>query len=272
MKHVIYGLYDPRKETEIRYVGYTGKRIERRLIEHISEAKNSTIINHRYNWLRSLSKAGIKPSIIILEEVSKENWKEREQFWIAKFDNLVNSTAGGEGLINPSQDVKDKISAKVTESLQGNKRRLGVPHTEESRKAISNGLRNSEKKKAFDKSRIGINSHANLTEEQKLSKGLKISKARLNCPTRIFNEEARKNISNGHKGLKHSTETKDKIALANIGNSRALGNILSTDSKNEISESKKGRKFANNGIDCILLKKDELLPTGWQFGMLKRSK
>jgi hypothetical protein len=146
VEHYIYGLRDPLTK-KIRYVGYTGKGLRRRLWEHISESQKHKDNPgcHRHKWILSLLRQGVEPTIEILETVTETSWEARERYWIKKLalNILVNSTEGGEGLVNPSSEVRKRISRKVSKLLRGNSYRTGIPHSEEDRKAISEGIRNS---------------------------------------------------------------------------------------------------------------------------------
>lgn len=100
---LIYGLIDP-KTNEIRYIGKTSKSLEKRLKDHLVDAKsimNKTStrrkINKRYSWIISLFKDNLSPNIKLIEEVNESNWEERESYWISIFPNLTNMTKGGDG-------------------------------------------------------------------------------------------------------------------------------------------------------------------------------
>jgi hypothetical protein len=84
-------------------------------------------------------------------------------------------------------------------------------------------------------------------------------------------------------GYRHSSETKAKISLANIGKIRSreaverqiktrkkLGlNQISEESKQKISESNKGRIYINNGIEVRAVKENQIqkyLDLGWVRG------
>lgn len=135
----IYGLLDPRTKI-IRYVGFSSKPLIHRLREHICEARKRNSC-HRHRWIRSLLTENFSPEIVLLERVNAANWQERERHWIKVLtrNRLINSTVGGEGLIHPSTEVRDRISKKVSASLVGNSRRLGTTHSEESKRRISEG-------------------------------------------------------------------------------------------------------------------------------------
>jgi hypothetical protein len=190
-QHVIYGLFDPSDPNEaIRYVGYTSRDPALRLIGHLKEARKRR--NHRHHWLNSLVKKGLKPQTVILEIVTVETWQERERFWIAQFSNLVNSTAGGEGLVNPSDEVRKRIGAISAVLRLGNQNLLGHVHTEESRARISAGLRASDKVRA-----------ANLLK--------------LGRPRGPQSEETKKKIGDANRGRPRTSEWKLKIAASRTG-------------------------------------------------------
>lgn len=197
MSHTIYGLYDPTDDQKtIRYVGYTSKSPSRRLIEHVAEAKASATC-HRHKWIRSVLKKGVKPVVVVIEVVDAESWQERERYWIgAHGSSLVNGTVGGDGLVNPSKDVRDRISAKVSATLVGNNRRANVSHSEKDKKAISDGLKNSAKFRAAMNARRGR-------------------------PVLEFTDEIRKKISESKKGKPRP----DISILANALNAARVGSV-----------------------------------------------
>src|SRR5258708_25233563 len=111
MQHIIYGLRDPISNI-IRYIGYVGKsNLRHRLVAHIYESKKLNKC-HRHHWIRALLRQNLEPTIELLEVVNKQTWVDRERYWIKKLacNNLVNSTAGGDGLFKPSKQVRAKMS------------------------------------------------------------------------------------------------------------------------------------------------------------------
>src|ERR1700690_397850 len=132
MKHVIYGLCEPGTKF-VWYVGDTKFPVEERLEGHLVESRDNNTC-HRHRWLRSLVRDGLRPAIVVLEQVTSANWEARERHWIAKLkkpNRLVNSTNGGEGLISPSRYLRRRIARKVSLLLQGNQRAVGMPHSKE---------------------------------------------------------------------------------------------------------------------------------------------
>lgn len=143
--NIIYGLVDPRKRDHIRYVGFTSKGLSVRLRQHII---STTDTRHTYllHWLRSLLAVGITPEIKLLERVGDCDWQFCERVWVkrlwAQGHILVNGTAGGEGLINPSAEVRAKIAAKSRAISKESRERIrlqliGRRHTPETRRQMS---------------------------------------------------------------------------------------------------------------------------------------
>lgn len=103
MRTNIYALVDPRDD-KIRYVGKAND-VNQRLKNHLNPARYRP--THKFNWIRKLRKLGLKPYLIILDEVENEDWKFWEKWWLAMckswgFD-LVNYTEGGDGLTYGNQ-------------------------------------------------------------------------------------------------------------------------------------------------------------------------
>lgn len=153
----IYSLEDP-KTKEIRYVGKTVQKLEKRLIAHIYESKHKK--NHKCNWINKLNKNGNNPIIRLIDIVSDDDWEFWEIYWIEQFKawgfDLVNNTPGGEGYSH-SEKTKEKIrqansgknhyfygknhskesKKKISKSLEGNQHAKGFKHSEETRGKVS---------------------------------------------------------------------------------------------------------------------------------------
>lgn len=241
MEQIIYALIDPR-DKKIRYIGYTGNK-SKRMAEHLREAcKKYT--SHKHHWIASLLSNDVVPEMIIIEIVDDSTWRDREKYWIKFYEKqLANSTDGGEGLVNPSQEIKDRISKKVSEILKGNKRRLGIAHTAESKKAISEGIRVSLKSQAHYAGMKGKKVHPSFSEA-----ALKAAKA-------PKSEKHKKAIG---EALKNSEAFK-------VANVRKVGRKIPKASAKKI-----GRRWCNNGVEMKQLTLLQRLPTGWNFGMIKK--
>lgn len=113
----IYGLHAP--GGPIRYIGKTKRSLRRRLIEHISNAKNRDEDSQRGHWIRELLRAGQKPEMVVLERVSEDNWQLAERKRIAfyreaGFDVLNGDDGGWGGSTNWHADSRNG-QCKLTE-------------------------------------------------------------------------------------------------------------------------------------------------------------
>lgn len=106
----IYGLLDP-FTFKVRYIGKS-IRPKQRLTNQCNE-KSKT---HRCNWIQNILRCGRKPIQIILQELDdKDDWQKVERRWIfvaKKYGwSLVNTTDGGDGVLNLSGESKMKMIA-----------------------------------------------------------------------------------------------------------------------------------------------------------------
>lgn len=125
MKVNIYCLYDP-LECRIRYIGRTTKKLEIRLIEHISKSQNSKIYHpnrsnsHKENWINKVIFEGRKPQIKLLTIV--DGWKESHDFesqLIDKYRNKLKLTNSRDfGVANVGYKLSEKSKNKISESLK----------------------------------------------------------------------------------------------------------------------------------------------------------
>ena len=112
---IIYALICPITK-EIRYIGKTKHSLKRRLSVHIrqkSKCKKSL-------WIKSLIEKKLVPEIILIENCSNKNWKQREIYHISLYDNLLNQNKGGAGGLNEKNDYikiyKENISLRKGKS------------------------------------------------------------------------------------------------------------------------------------------------------------
>jgi group I intron endonuclease len=117
MTAYIYGLVDDRDPNEIRYVG-KASNVSVRLGEH---KRNKKTHSHKIHWINKVLSEGGDILIIVLEECSDEDWKDREIFWIAKLRSegkrLTNSTMGGDGVLVAPRTPE--TLAKMSEAQRG---------------------------------------------------------------------------------------------------------------------------------------------------------
>lgn len=128
MEDIKYKLYSLSDETGVRYIGITKQKLSYRLSAHISSCKqafkNKKSRNYRHCWIKSLLDRNIKPTISLIAEFnSSEEVKQAEINTIKLYKNLVNGTAGGDGIreYKFSQEYLDVKRHKVDQyDLQGN--------------------------------------------------------------------------------------------------------------------------------------------------------
>lgn len=113
MNIYIYVLKDP-ITNKIRYVGKTND-LKSRLNCHLYHKDTN---KHKVSWIKKLRKQKLKPIIEAVREVTVDDWKIWEKYYIKKYTEdgfkLLNYTEGGDGLT-----FKNKTSFKKG---QGSKR------------------------------------------------------------------------------------------------------------------------------------------------------
>lgn len=111
----IYGLADP-NTLRIRYVGKSNNPKER-LTGHLSERSLHTK-NEKNAWLRSLLEQGLRPVLIILQEITHGCWAEAERAWICILRmqgcKLTNTSDGGEGILDQDPQFSQPHRPAVT--------------------------------------------------------------------------------------------------------------------------------------------------------------
>jgi hypothetical protein len=110
----IYGLCDP-ETGELRYVGRTDD-VRRRFAVHLSAARTSGHKSRCAAWIKSLLLQGKEPEVDVLDYVPADQAHHMEREYIALWryligDRLTNLTDGGDGLLNPSPEVRARMSA-----------------------------------------------------------------------------------------------------------------------------------------------------------------
>ncbi len=222
-KYYVYALLDSRKpgywcyqienhEIEFEYEPfYIGKGCGSRLTTHLKETINNPELKTRkHQKIRSILKTGIIiPKKIVLNLNSEEAFELEVYFIesIGRIENngpLVNLTSGGDGLINPSQETRDKIG-----------------HASKGR-IISESTREKLKANWINKysllQRIMMKRGISEEEAQKILLGINAQR------------------SEKMKTYKHTSETKLKISLGNRGKKKNF----TTQHRLSISKSKKG--------------------------------
>jgi len=159
-KAYIYTLSD--LDGNIKYVG-KAVDLRKRYNGHLTDYTRH--FTRKTCWIVSLLKKDLVPVMDIIECCDLDNWIDREQYWIKHFQDsgmdLLNETEGGEGLNNPSQEVRDKISkANKGKVISQNQRDImskrmsgenhpqyGKPKSEDTRRQISETLKETNPRK-----------------------------------------------------------------------------------------------------------------------------
>jgi len=139
-KGYIYKLICP-INGEIRYIGKTVQKLNKRLYKHKYNKRRNP--SHKNSWLIQLEDKGLlnELKIELIEECDISTLNKREIFWIAKLKGdgckLTNMTEGGEcGSLGckHTEEAKKKIS-------EAGKKRKGYKHSDEGKRKISDSLR-----------------------------------------------------------------------------------------------------------------------------------
>jgi len=130
-KNLIYVLIDPRNG-EFRYIGMTKNGVSRPK-EHTKESKYGD--THKARWIRKLQSLNLKYKIGILQELKRlDQLAAAEIKWISFYRGcgarLTNATDGGDGLLNPTKEVRAKFKGE-------NNGMYGREHTQESIEKMS---------------------------------------------------------------------------------------------------------------------------------------
>lgn len=81
----------------VKYVGKTKNPLSTRLREHIRCALKGIPKGSKSDWIRGLLVAGRNPIIEPIEICGLDNWRERERYWCASYNGLLNKKAAGGG-------------------------------------------------------------------------------------------------------------------------------------------------------------------------------
>lgn len=142
----IYVLKEP-DTLKVRYVRMTSKTLKQRLRKHLDNALYTKHNLHLCNWIIKYYNKDILPIIELIEECTKENWQEREKYWITQYNDLLNITEGGKGsfgfkhsqkTINKIKKMKTGIKQSEKTKAKRSKSLKGRIITDEHRKKIGN--------------------------------------------------------------------------------------------------------------------------------------
>jgi hypothetical protein len=129
----LYILYST-KDFKIKYVGITIRKLNLRLNNHIRDSKQLLSYNHK--WINNQIVNGFEIRIKTIKKFDKlEDLKLGEIFLIKylrdKGYKLTNSSDGGDGVLNPSQENRDKKRVMMANRIVSNetKQKLSITHT-----------------------------------------------------------------------------------------------------------------------------------------------
>lgn len=199
-----------------------------------------------------------------LEVTTAKNWKAREAYWIASLgaagNRLTNSTDGGDGLINPSKDVRKRIAEKVSAGLVGNQRRKGIRGTPEFGARQSETLRNSKRFKKAQAKWRGIARHIPTKAE---CEALSILKTGVPRPDMQWFGEAQAKKNEGsfwvNDGIGNRLLRKGDVVPDGFVIGRLMLRKVTT----------KGKRYITNGQENRMIKEGESIPKGFRLGVTK---
>jgi len=222
----IYGLIDPRTK-QVRYIGKSNNP-QRRYNEHLINAKDGKR-NYIYSWIRLLFKKGKRPILIILQHyVPLKLWRNAEKFWVQyykdkgyKLTNLVPAGIGSDTTL----ELRERISKIGRKKWRDSKYRkmmieahTGRKDSEETKRRKSEAgkskIFSEETKKKISKANMGKGN--GMYEKIPWNKGLHYKNPKNSKALKKHfenNLEARKKISEFHKGKTLTEEHKKNISV-----------------------------------------------------------
>jgi len=105
MQTFIYGLYS--SDSKIRYIGKSDDP-KKRLKRHLQQVNDSK--THKNCWIKKQISENREINYLIIEEVSIDNWKEREKYWLYFFPDPP----------KPPEDVLVKSPRNPTQYFKNN--------------------------------------------------------------------------------------------------------------------------------------------------------
>lgn len=94
-KIYIYGLHEVNHPEQIKYIGKTHQKINKRIHDHIRES--AKLKTKKDFWIQSVINTGGSITYKIIETHNDDSWIEREKYWISTIDGLLNISKGGDG-------------------------------------------------------------------------------------------------------------------------------------------------------------------------------
>jgi group I intron endonuclease len=221
------------------YIGLTTKDLSKRIAEHVSE--NRSYIQ------KALNKYGIQSfNVSVIDSAeSREILCEKERYWIqhynCKVPNGYNLTDGGDGLVNPSEIVRKRISDTLKKKHLVTKGFTGRKHTEESKRKTSETLKEVFSSPEIRKKMSDARKGKVISEEQKQ----KISKAKTGVKRTdiVWNKGLKMSSVIGYVNPMKGKKRPDLSERNRLdkGKTRTFSNP--EERARKISESRKGKKY-----------------------------
>ena len=140
MKMFVYALQDPR-DLVIKYVGMSSNP-KQRLREHCNLYSPGNGNKSKIEWITQLKTAGLKPGLIILEDVSgAADLHQKENFYIQAFKTTIFNKQPSEfGWINRETTAREGYSQRTREEWikdKRNKRQIEVTYPDKTIKLFT---------------------------------------------------------------------------------------------------------------------------------------
>jgi hypothetical protein len=237
----LYYLCEP-ETGEVRYVGWTSKKLRYRLGQHIADARRGRK-SHRCNWIRFLLSSGNFPTIrpVAIIGADQAPATERRLIRVHKDaeSNLVNGTDGGEGALGAirSEETRKKIGAAArgrrhsletrTKLSVARRRRHIRPETRAKMSALMRGRKNpfwerqhaSEAREKMSAANRGErNHHWGKHYPPEVREKVAASKRGERNPNwgRPLSAETRQKLSIAITGKRRSAETRARMSAAQL--------------------------------------------------------
>lgn len=238
------------------YIGITTTTIEQRFRKHIKNALRGGD-THLYRAIRKFGECVFHIECLV-SNIPNERLPLFERSCIAHYDSKhkgYNMTDGGDGVLNPSDDIRQKMSRAKRGHIPWNKGTKGVmkawnkglPMTEERKQHLSE-VHKGRKLTNETKKKISISGKGRKPWNKGVpawNRGKPMSEAQRKKMKWEVTEETKKKISLAlkgrtvwNKGRKMSEEEKDKIRVAH------LGKKMSEETKQKIGNAHRGKRVS----------------------------
>lgn len=194
--------------------------------------------------------------VFIFPRESEQDAFDTEIRWIAQFmregHNLANKTNGGEGMSNPTLEVRAKISAANKNKIISEEHRQ-LLSTLHKGNTYAKGTKRSESFRAEMSARLIGNTHT-LGQKATDQTRAKLSAARKGIKRGTMSDAQRKKLSVANTGKKATKQTREKMSFSHTGRKASeetrkklseskIGKSPSFETRAKMSAAKKGRKL-----------------------------